>query len=101
MFDERIPSELRLLLMGAFAAHRRLATALSWISAAAAVPEEFDVVVRAQLQRMEENTWALVARYRQGELTREEVESKLEADFDWDRTPSPELEALLAKAAPQ
>ena len=99
MFDERVPSELRVLLMGAFAAHRRLATALSWIAATAAAPVEFEAVVHAQLQRMEENAWALVARYRRGEVSHEQVEAELEADFDWDRTRSPELEKLLAKTA--
>ena len=97
MFDERIPGELRLLLIGAFSAHQRLATALTWVAAMAAAPPEFDVVVRAHLQRMEGNAWALVERYRRGELSREEVESGLEADFDWDRSPSPELTALLKR----
>jgi len=99
VFDERVPSELRVLLMGAFAAHRRLATALAWVAATAAAPAEFDAVVQAQLRRMEANAWALVARYRRGELSREQVEAELEADFDWDRRPSPEREALLAGAA--
>ena len=98
MFDERVPSELRLILMGAFAAHRRFETALAWVTATAAAPAEFDLVIKAKLQRMEDNAWALVERYRQGEISPEDVEKELEADFGWDRTP--ELAAFLARAAP-
>ena len=99
MFDERVPSELRVLLMGAFAAHRRLATALAWVGALSAAPTQFDLVVRAEVARIAASAWVLVERYRRGELTVTEVEVRLEADFAWDRQPSPELEAFLARAA--
>ena len=99
MFDERVPSELRVLLMGAFAAHRRLATALAWVGALSAAPTRFDLVVRAEVARIAASAWVLVERYRRGELTVTEVEVRLEADFAWDRQPSPELEAFLGRAA--
>jgi hypothetical protein len=97
MFDERVPPELRELLSEALAGRQSLEGLLAWTGAFFELPPEFDEVMRAELGRMEKNAWGLVERYRSGELTLGDFETKLWAEFSSDRPPSPELEAWLAR----
>lgn len=99
MFDERVPREIRESLGDALAGRRWLERALVWIGAYSGASTEWDEIVRAELDRMEAAAWRLVERYRCGELTLDDFETRLEAEFAWNRPPSPELEAWLARNA--
>jgi hypothetical protein len=71
--------------------------AFAWIRTAAIVPEEFDVLMEAEFTRLERAAWSLVGRYKRGEITLPEFETELEAEFDWNGEPPPEIAALMAR----
>lgn len=97
MFDERVPREIRELLSEAFAGRQWLERVLAWTSAVCEFPPDFDTNMHAELDRMEASAWGLVERYRRGELTLGDFETRLRAEFASDRPLSPELEAFLAR----
>jgi hypothetical protein len=92
-----VPPDLRAHLSGAFAVRRNLERSLACARAAAAVPPEFDTLMKAEFARMERAARRLVNGYRRGEITLGEFESHLEVEFDGSRDPPPEVEALLVR----
>ncbi len=97
MFDELVPPELREHLACALGVRRMVEGMMAWVRSVAIVPPEFDAVVAAELARMDRAARCLVDRYKRGEITLPEFESALEVEFDWNRDPTPEMEALMAR----